>query len=185
MNLLHIDSSITGANSASRQLSAASVAALKAAIPGLEVIRRDLDANPIPHLDSKRLPTVRPANAPEGAVGIADEGGSDVLDEFLNVRKSSRRRTWWLIADSVMPRLSAASRKRPLTAAAWKARSAAKGGKGVFGSAMAWEVSRRHDFLSSHESYSAASSPPRSAACWGATAEPQDHRGSRLRSTLR
>ena len=85
MKLLHINSSITGANSASRQLSAASVAALKAAIPGLEVIRRDLDANPIPHLDSKRLPTVRPANAPEGAVGIADEGGSDVLDEFLSV----------------------------------------------------------------------------------------------------
>src|SRR6478672_2890032 len=85
MKLLHIDSSITGANSASRQLSAASVAALKAAIPGLEVIRRDLDANPIPHLDSKRLPTVRPANAPEGAVGIADEGGSEVLDEFLSV----------------------------------------------------------------------------------------------------
>ena len=84
MKLLHIDSSITGANSASRQLSAALVAALKAAIPGLEVIRRDLDANPIPHLDSKRLPTVRPANAPEGAVGIADEGGSDVLDEFLS-----------------------------------------------------------------------------------------------------
>src|SRR5438105_3358174 len=77
-------SSITGANSASRQLSAALVAALKATIPGLEVIRRDLDANPIPHLDSKRLPTVRPANAPEGAVGIADEGGSDVLDEFLS-----------------------------------------------------------------------------------------------------
>ncbi len=83
MKLLHIDSSITGANSASRQLSAVLVAALKAAIPGLEVIRRDLDANPIPHLDSKRLPTVRPANAPAGAVGIADEGGSDVLDEFL------------------------------------------------------------------------------------------------------
>src|SRR5579862_10021899 len=83
MKLLHIDSSITGTNSASRQLSAALVAALKAAIPGLEVIRRDLDANPIPHLDSKRLPTVRPANAPDGAVGIADEGGSDVLDEFL------------------------------------------------------------------------------------------------------
>src|ERR1700730_7758560 len=83
MKLLHIDSSITSANSASRHLSAALVAALKAAIPGLEVIRRDLDANPIPHLDSKRLPTVRPANAPAGAVGIADEGGADVLDEFL------------------------------------------------------------------------------------------------------
>ena len=83
MKLLHIDSSITGAGSASRQLSAALVAALKAAIPGLGVVRRDLDANPIPHLDSKRLPTVRPANAPEGAVGIADDGGSDALDEFL------------------------------------------------------------------------------------------------------
>ena len=83
MKLLHIDSSITGAGSASRQLSAALVAALKATIPGLGVVRRDLDANPIPHLDSKRLPTVRPANAPEGAVGIADDGGSDVLDEFL------------------------------------------------------------------------------------------------------
>jgi FMN-dependent NADH-azoreductase len=83
MKLLHIDSSITGANSASRQLSAALVAALNAAIPGLEVIRRDLDANPIPHLDSKRLPTVRPANAPAGAAGIADEGGSDALDQFL------------------------------------------------------------------------------------------------------
>ena len=77
MKLLHIDSSITGAGSASRQLSAALVAALKAAIPGLGVVRRDLDANPIPHLDSKRLPTVRPANAPEGAVGIADDGGRE------------------------------------------------------------------------------------------------------------
>src|SRR5947199_9434162 len=83
MKLLHIDSSITGANSASRQLSAALVAALKAAIPGLEVIRRDLDANPIPHLDSKRLPTVRPANAPAGVVGIADECRSEVRYEFL------------------------------------------------------------------------------------------------------
>jgi FMN-dependent NADH-azoreductase len=83
MKLLHIDSSITGSLSASRQLSAALVAALKAAIPGLEVIRRDLDANPIPHLDSKRLPTVRPANAPQDATGIPDLEGADALDEFL------------------------------------------------------------------------------------------------------
>src|SRR6201986_2818585 len=83
MKLLHIDSSITGANSASRQLSAALVAALKAAIPGLEVIRRDLDADPIPHLDSRRLPTVRPANAPQGATGVSDDKGAGALDEFL------------------------------------------------------------------------------------------------------
>jgi FMN-dependent NADH-azoreductase len=82
MKLFHTVSSITGTNSASRQLSAALVAALKAAIPGLEVIPRDLDANPISHLGSKRLPTVRPANAP--AVGIADKGGSDVLDLQLH-----------------------------------------------------------------------------------------------------
>lgn len=80
MKLLH---------SASRQLSAALVAALKAAIPSLEVIRRDLDANPIPHLDGKRLLAVRPANAPEGAVGIADDGGSDVLDEYCRSRRAA------------------------------------------------------------------------------------------------
>jgi FMN-dependent NADH-azoreductase len=83
MKLLHIDSSISGEGSASRQLSAAVVAAFRQAIPALEVIRRDLDAEPIPHLDSRRLPTVRPANAPEGAVGIPDSEGASALDEFL------------------------------------------------------------------------------------------------------
>ena len=83
MKLLHIDSSISGKGSASRQLSAAIVAELARAMPGLEVIRRDLDADPIPHLDSRRLPTVRPANAPEGATGVPDPEGASALDEFL------------------------------------------------------------------------------------------------------
>lgn len=83
MKLLHIDSSISGEGSASRQLSAAIVAASTRAMPGLEVIRRDLDADPVPHLDSRRLPTVRPANAPEGAIGIPDPEGAQALDEFL------------------------------------------------------------------------------------------------------
>jgi FMN-dependent NADH-azoreductase len=83
MKLLHIDSSIVGEGSASRRLSAAVVAALVEAAPGLEVIRRDLDAEPIPHLDGRRLPTVRPANAPEGATGIPDPEGARALDEFL------------------------------------------------------------------------------------------------------
>jgi FMN-dependent NADH-azoreductase len=83
MKLLHIDSSITGEGSASRELSAAVVAALTQADPGLDVIRRDLDAEPIPHLDSRRLPTVRPANAPEGATGVPDPEGASALDEFL------------------------------------------------------------------------------------------------------
>ena len=83
MKLLHIDSSISGAGSASRRLSSGVVAALTRAMPDLEVIRRDLDAEPIPHLDSRRLPTVRPANAPAGATGIADPEGAAALDEFL------------------------------------------------------------------------------------------------------
>jgi FMN-dependent NADH-azoreductase len=83
MKLLHIDSSISGEGSASRQLSAAVVAALTRAMPDLDVTRRDLDAEPIPHLDSRRLPTVRPANAPEGAAGIPDPKGAKALDEFL------------------------------------------------------------------------------------------------------
>ena len=52
-------------------------------MPDLETVRRDLDADPIPHLDSRRLPTVRPANAPQGATGIPDDGGAGALDEFL------------------------------------------------------------------------------------------------------
>lgn len=83
MKLLHIDSSISGEGSASRQLSAAVVAALTRTNPDLEVVRRDLDVEPIPHLDSRLLPTVRPANAPVEATGIADIAGAGALDEFL------------------------------------------------------------------------------------------------------
>jgi FMN-dependent NADH-azoreductase len=83
MKLIHIDSSILGEGSASRRLSAAIVAAFARAVPDLEIVRRDLDADPIPHLDSRRLPTVRPANAPQGATGVSDDKGAGALDEFL------------------------------------------------------------------------------------------------------
>ena len=83
MKLLHIDSSISGEGSASRQLSAAIVTAFEAAVPGLEIIRRDLDAAPIPHLDSRLLPAVRPATAADQASGAADEKGGSALAEFL------------------------------------------------------------------------------------------------------
>jgi FMN-dependent NADH-azoreductase len=83
MKLLHIDSSIVGEGSASRRLSTAIVAAFARAVPDLEIVRRDLDADPIPHLDSRRLPTVRPANAPQGATGVPDDKGAGALGEFL------------------------------------------------------------------------------------------------------
>jgi FMN-dependent NADH-azoreductase len=48
MKLLHIDSSILGGDSVTRQLSAAVVDQLR--IPGVEVVHRDLVAEPLPHL---------------------------------------------------------------------------------------------------------------------------------------
>jgi FMN-dependent NADH-azoreductase len=83
MKLLHIDSSILGEASASRQLSAAIVQALTRAMPDIEVVRRDLDADPIPHLDSRLLAAVRPDIAANGTADVAAEKGAAVLEEFL------------------------------------------------------------------------------------------------------
>ncbi|CAN7499077.1 NAD(P)H-dependent oxidoreductase [Phenylobacterium sp. LjRoot225] len=69
MKLLHIDAGITGEGSVSRQVSAAVVQAARDAIPALEVVRRDLDADAIPHLGSQHLGTAE---------------GAGVLQEFLD-----------------------------------------------------------------------------------------------------
>ena len=58
MKLLHIDSGITGSASVSRQISAAVVQNLKAANPSLEVVYRDLEAEPLPHLNGAGLPSL-------------------------------------------------------------------------------------------------------------------------------
>jgi FMN-dependent NADH-azoreductase len=55
MKLLHIDASITGPEGVSRQLSAAAVEAIVRAHPGLDIVYRDLDVRPVPHLDSQDL----------------------------------------------------------------------------------------------------------------------------------
>ncbi|MHB9881223.1 FMN-dependent NADH-azoreductase [Pacificimonas sp. ICDLI1SI03] len=69
MKLLHLDSSITGENSISRQLSADIVARLRAENADLTTTYRDLAAQPLDHLTLGDLPT---------------EGEStEVLDEFL------------------------------------------------------------------------------------------------------
>jgi FMN-dependent NADH-azoreductase len=49
MKLLHIDSSISGSQSVSRQLTASNVARLKQTTPGLEITYRDLAIAPVPH----------------------------------------------------------------------------------------------------------------------------------------
>jgi|SRR5580692_4746185 FMN-dependent NADH-azoreductase len=55
MKLLHLDASILGANSASRQLSAALVERLKKANPGLTTVYRDLAVEPLGHLSGADL----------------------------------------------------------------------------------------------------------------------------------
>ena len=88
MKLLHVDSSILGANSVSRQLSHEVVDALVAADPTLEVTTRDLAAQPLPHLDVANLPTSHPiAQAADKESGAAPSPArlesQAALEEFL------------------------------------------------------------------------------------------------------
>jgi FMN-dependent NADH-azoreductase len=68
MTILHVDSSITGANSVSRKLSRATVSHLTSLDPAAEVVRRDLAATPLPHFS------------------LADYADPSVADEFLAAR---------------------------------------------------------------------------------------------------
>ena len=83
MKLLHIDASILGANSASRQVSAAVVERLKVATPDLEVTYRDLSSEPLAHLSGLHLAAAQGA-VPESADLHRDVAQSQAaLDEFL------------------------------------------------------------------------------------------------------
>ena len=75
MKLLHLDSSILGQHSASRELGAAIVARWQRDVRGLEVTYRDLAADPLPHLSGGALAQ---ADADEAATAAA------VMDEFLS-----------------------------------------------------------------------------------------------------
>ena len=84
MKLLHIDSSILGGYSASRQLSAQAVAQLTAGHDDITVTYRDVAAEPIPHLSGGYLAALQSAEAdrtPELQADIAL--GATVLDEFI------------------------------------------------------------------------------------------------------
>lgn len=59
MNILHVDSSITGDASVTRQLSAQVVETLSKAAPRARVVRRDLAANPPEHLSPDLLSVVK------------------------------------------------------------------------------------------------------------------------------
>ena len=83
MKVLHIDSSVLGANSVSRQLSKAAVDALRQSSSGLEVTYRDLAGKSLPHLSPEHLAAAQGA-VPEVASVQADMSDSAAtLDEFL------------------------------------------------------------------------------------------------------
>jgi FMN-dependent NADH-azoreductase len=69
MNLLHIDTAISGTFSVTRELTAAVVAAIVQMAPNVEVVYRDLNREAIPHLDS---------------TGLSGLDGNGVLYQFMS-----------------------------------------------------------------------------------------------------
>ena len=82
MKLLHIDSSVLGPHSVSRQVSAGIVDRLRQATPGLEIVYRDLATTPLAHLSGPHLAAAQGA-APDAALQPDLAAGQAVLDEFL------------------------------------------------------------------------------------------------------
>ncbi len=82
--LLHIDSSILGPNSVSRELSASIVTAERAAHPDLKVARLDLATDPIGHLTGLHLAAAQ-GIAPEAPALATDvAAGNAALEAFLD-----------------------------------------------------------------------------------------------------
>ena len=83
MKLLHIDGSILGQNSVSRQLTAAIVNHVREAHPGIEVTHTDLGAEPIGHLTGAHLAAAQGAT-PESPSLLDDLArGGKALEDFL------------------------------------------------------------------------------------------------------
>ena len=83
MKLLHIDSSVLGPHSVSRQVSAAIVDRLRQTTPGIEVVYRDLTSTPLAHLSGSHLAAAQGANAPDATLQQELAAGQAVLEEFL------------------------------------------------------------------------------------------------------
>jgi len=84
MKLLHLDSSILGDSSASRQLSRAVVDAWQAAEPDVQLIYRDLANDALSHLSAASLVAAgTPAELRDAAQRHEAELSESTLDEFL------------------------------------------------------------------------------------------------------
>jgi FMN-dependent NADH-azoreductase len=82
MKLLHIDSSVLGPHSVSRQVSAAIVDRLRQSTPGLQTSYRDLTLTPLAHLSGSHLAAGQGAT-PEASLQPDIAAGHAVLEEFL------------------------------------------------------------------------------------------------------
>lgn len=82
MKLLHIDSSVLGPHSISKQVSAAIVDRLRQATPSLDVTYRDLTQTPLAHLSGSHLAAAQGAPAP-AELGPDLAASAAALDEFL------------------------------------------------------------------------------------------------------
>jgi FMN-dependent NADH-azoreductase len=83
MKLLHVDSSILGPGSVSRQLSAEIVAAKQRLHSGLEVVYRDLAVEPVGHLSGAHLAAAQ-GTVPEAEPLRHDvAAGQAALEELL------------------------------------------------------------------------------------------------------
>ncbi|GLH75679.1 FMN-dependent NADH-azoreductase 2 [Bradyrhizobium sp. SSBR45G] len=81
--LLHIDSSVLGPNSVSRQVSAAIVGRFRQVTPGLEVTYRDVAAEPLSHLSGTHVAIAYGAPVDDPSLKAEVAAGQAVLEEFL------------------------------------------------------------------------------------------------------
>jgi FMN-dependent NADH-azoreductase len=82
MKLLHIDSSVLGPHSVSRQISAAIVDRVRKATPHIEIVYRDLSSTPLAHLSGSHLAAAQGAAA-DTALQQDLAAGQAVPEEFL------------------------------------------------------------------------------------------------------
>ena len=83
MRLLHIDSSVLGTHSVSRQLTAEIVARQRALHPGLDITYRDLAADAALHLSPAHLAAAQGAAVNDQLLGADLAKGSAYLDDLL------------------------------------------------------------------------------------------------------
>ena len=84
MKILRIDTSVTGAESASRLLTQATVDHFRARYPDAEVTELDFADDPLPHIDPASMGAIRfPAERHDEAMRAVHPAERAVLDQFL------------------------------------------------------------------------------------------------------